>query len=207
MKLIDLSQTIENGMPVYPGDSSVKLTQTRVYAKDHYNNHSLETEMHVGTHVDGPMHMLDLKKYICDFDLENFCGKGCVIRTRNEILIKMKDSYLDKIRGKDIILFNTGMDSCYGSEEYYSKHPILDESFCEMLVNNKIKMVGFDMPSPDRFPFNIHKYLLSHNVLILENLTNLDKISDNDDFEVMAFPIKIKSDSCMVRVVARVIEK
>lgn len=204
MKLVDLSQTIENGMPVYPGDSSVSLTQTRKYSKDNYNNHSLVTEMHVGTHVDGPMHMLDVKKYICDIDLEQFCGKGCVIRVQNEKLIKIKNSYSNIIKGKDVVLIHTGMDSCYGSEEYYSNHPVLDISFCEMLVNNNIKMVGVDMPSPDSFPFNIHKYLLSNGVLILENLTNLDKINDDDQFEVMAFPIKIRSDSCMVRVVARV---
>ncbi len=205
MRLIDLSQTIENGMPVYPGDSSLKLVQTRAYSIDKYNNHSIETEMHIGTHLDGPMHMLDINKYLCDFGLEDFCGKGCIIRSQNESLIKLKKSHSDIVNGKEIVLLHTGMDKYYGLEDYYSKHPILDMSFCEMLIRNKIKMVGIDMPSPDRFPFDIHKYLLSHGVLILENLTNLDKINEEDNFEVMAFPMKIKSDSCMVRAIARVI--
>ncbi|QNU68507.1 cyclase family protein [Ruminiclostridium herbifermentans] len=205
MRLIDLSHTIENGMPVYPGDSGLKLVQTRIYSSDNYNNHSIETEMHVGTHLDGPMHMLDVNKYLCDFELENFCGKGCIIRSHNENLIKLKESHLDIVNGAEIVLLHTGMDKFYGLKEYYSKHPILDMSFCEMLVRNKIKILGIDMPSPDRFPFDVHKYLLSHGVLILENLTNLEKINDEDSFEVMAFPLKIKTDSCMVRAIARIL--
>ncbi len=204
MKLIDLSQNIESGMPVYPGDSDVKLLQTNVYIKDHYNNHHLEAGMHVGTHVDGPMHMTDVNKYVGDLSLDHFCGDGCIIHTRNEDIIKLKNEHLDIIKGKSIVLIHTGMDYCYGKENYYLKHPILDMSLCEVLVNNNIKMVGFDMPSPDRFPFSVHKYLLSNGVLILENLTNLEKIKEDDNFEVMAFPLKVKADSCMVRAVARV---
>ena len=204
MKLIDLSQNIEDGIPVYPGDSEVILTQTQVFSRDYYNNHRLETEMHVATHVDGPMHMTDVNKYICDLGLDSFCGQGCIIHAQNENIIKLKDEYLDIVKGKSIVLIHTGMDCYYGEEKYYSKHPVLDIPFCEMLVKNNVKMVGIDMPSPDRFPFEVHKYLLSHDVLILENLTNLDKINGDDNFEVMAFPLRIKSDSCMVRAVVRV---
>jgi kynurenine formamidase len=205
MRLIDLSQNIEGGIPVYPGDSEVLLNQTHLYSRDHYNNHRIETGMHVGTHIDGPMHMTDVNRYICDLELDSFWGQGCIIHVPNEAIIKLKDEYLDLIKGKSIVLIHTGMDCYYGKENYYSKHPVLDISFCEMLVKNKVKMVGLDMPSPDRFPFEIHKYLLKHNVLILENLTSLDKIKDDDNFEVLAFPLKIKSDSCMVRAVARVL--
>ncbi len=205
MRLIDLSHNIEVGMPVYPGDNEVILTQTQVYSRDQYNNHRLKTQMHIGTHVDGPMHMTDVNHYICDIDLENFCGKACIIHIQNEDIIKYKDEYIDIIKGKSIVLIHTGMDYCYGKEEYYTKHPVLDISFCELLVKNDVKMVGFDMPSPDRYPFQIHKYLLSHNILILENLTNIDKINSNDNIEVLAFPLKIKSDSCMVRAVARLL--
>jgi len=205
MKIIDLSQNIECGMPVYPGDCEVTLSQTHVYSRDQFNDHMLQTGMHVGTHVDGPMHMTDINKYICDLELESFCGQGCIIHAQNENIIKLKDEYLDIIKGKSIVLIYTGMNYCYGEEKYYSNHPVLDMSFCEILVKNNVKMVGVDMPSPDKFPFEIHKYLLSNDVLILENLTNLDKINVDDNFEVMAFPLKIKSDSCMVRAVVRVL--
>ena len=54
-RIIDLSQTIEDNMPVYPGDDPVSLKISRRLAADHYNDHRLTLSMHAGTHIDGPM--------------------------------------------------------------------------------------------------------------------------------------------------------
>jgi kynurenine formamidase len=205
MKLIDLSQKIENDMPVYPGDSSVTLNHSNIYERDKYNNHWLGTGMHAGTHVDGLMHMLDVSSYICDVDLNSFYGEGCIIHTQNQDVITYRSEYENIVRQKSIVLIHTGMDCCYGQATYYNEHAVLDISFCELLARKEVKMVGFDMPSPDRYPFEVHKYLLSHNIYILENLKNLDKINEYDKFEIMAFPLKIKADSCMVRAVAKIL--
>lgn len=63
-----------------------------------------------------------------------------------------------------------------------------------------------DLPSPDRSPFTAHRMFLNEGVLILENPTNLGALLDVEQFEVMAFPLKIKTDSSPLRVVARVIK-
>ncbi len=204
MTFIDLSQPIYKGMPVYPGDSAVLLDQSQIYSVDHYNNHRINTGMHIGTHIDGRMHLLDVREYIGNMPLEHFCGRGGIIHVENENIIKMKASYSDIIREKKVILFHTGMDKYYGSEKYYSGHPILDMSVCKVLAENNVGLIGVDMPSPDRFPFEIHKFLLQHNILIMENLTNLDQLTPEKDFEVFAFPLKIDADSSPLRVVARV---
>ena len=65
-------------------------------------------------------------------------------------------------------------------------------------------MVGFDFPSPDYHPFNIHQILLGNQILILENLTNLSELLPYREFELLAFPLKINADSSPVRVVARI---
>ncbi|ACL76216.1 cyclase family protein [Ruminiclostridium cellulolyticum] len=207
MYLIDLSHEIVENMPVYPGDDSVRLGQTHKYSKDHYNNHWLETGMHVGTHVDGAMHMTDVCEYICNYPLEKFYGSACVIHTYGKSVLEAESSHTEVLKDKSIVLVHTGMDRFYGQETYYKDHPVLGMSFCEMLVNHGIKLVGIDAPSPDRLPFEIHKYLLGNNILLLENLTNMDKIPAAVDFEVMAFPLKIRADSCMVRAVAKVMDK
>ncbi len=205
MKLIDLSHDIFNNMPVYPGDGSVRLCHTHEFSRDHYNNHWLGTGMHVGTHVDGVMHMTDVCEYICNYPLENFYGPACMIHTYGKSILEAESSHLEILKAKSIVLIHTGMDKFYGQETYYNDHPVLDMTFCEMLVKQGIKLVGIDAPSPDRLPFEIHKYLLGNGILLLENLTNLDKIPEAADFEVMAFPLKIKADSCMVRAVAKII--
>ncbi len=203
MKYIDLSQPIHTGMPVYPGDRAVILKHDKLYSKDHYNNHNLEAGMHAGTHIDGRMHLLDVDEYIGNMPPEYFCGRGGIIHSENESIISMKPGYPELIKGKNIILFHTGMDKYYGSEKYYNDHPVLDMSICKCLADNNIRLIGVDMPSPDRLPFEIHKFLLQNNILIMENLTNLDMISETDLFEIFAFPLRINADSSMVRAIAR----
>jgi kynurenine formamidase len=68
-------------------------------------------------------------------------------------------------------------------------------------------MVGMDMPSPDKYPFEIHKLLFDNGIYIIENLMNLDKLLGIKKFEVIALPLKIKADSSIARVVAKVISK
>ncbi len=205
MELIDLSHEIFNNMPVYPGDDPVRLCHTHEFSRDHYNNYWLETGMHVGTHVDGAMHMTDTHDYICNYPLEKFYGAACIIHTNGKNVLEAENSHLKILKAKDIVLVHTEMDKFYGQETYFKDHPVLSMTFCEMLVEYGIKLVGIDAPSPDRYPFEIHKYLLGKGILLVENLTNLDKIPVNADFEVMTFPLKMKADSCMVRAVAKIL--
>ncbi len=205
MKYIDLTQPIKKSMPVYPGDSAVSLEQDKFFEKDGYNNHRLATGMHMGTHIDGRMHMLNVSEYIGSLPIEHFCGLGCLIHTQDEKIIRMKSAYKDIIRDNEVVLFKTGMDRYYGEDKYYSDHPVLDMSVCEYLAESKVRLIGIDAPSPDHYPFTIHKALLQSNILIIENMTNLDKISSDDKFEVFSFPLRINADSSPVRAVARII--
>lgn len=41
-KLIDLSHSIENGMPVYPGDINTNLFQVKYLSENKYNDHRLD---------------------------------------------------------------------------------------------------------------------------------------------------------------------
>jgi len=119
-------------------------------------------------------------------------------------IINYEPQYANLIKEKDIVLLYTGFDKKYGDEAYYTSHPIIDMSFAEFLVREKIKMIGMDMPSPDRYPFQIHKYLFSNGLFILESLRNLSFLLSEKDIEVFAFPLRIKADASWVRAVARV---
>ena len=63
-------------------------------------------------------------------------------------------------------------------------------------------MIGFDMPSPDRFPFESHKMLLKNEIFILENLCNIEKLLNAKEFKIAAFPLKIEAEGSLVRAVA-----
>jgi kynurenine formamidase len=205
MKIIDLSHKIEDGMPIYPGDTRTNLVQIKYLNEDKYNNYKLDICMHSGTHIDSPMHLTPCKEYISELPLESFIGNGCVLDVRNQAIIKLKDEYNTLVKENSIVLLYTGFDAYYGTKEYYQNHPSIDIELCDFLVEKKIKMIGMDTPSPDRYPFKIHKLLFENNIYILENLTNLDQLLNIDRFEVIAFPLKINADSSITRAVARII--
>lgn len=204
MRLIDLSQKIEHNMPVYPGDSKTNLYQDKFLNKDKYNNHMLEINMHAGTHIDSPMHLTGSKKYVSELALDSFLADGCILNVKKQPVIKYKDEYESLVKENSIVLLYTGFDEYYGTKEYYENHPCVDMKFCEFLIGKRIKMLGIDAPSPDRYPFLIHKFLFENNIYILENLTNLNKLLDEKNFEVIAFPLKINADSSITRAVAKI---
>lgn len=203
-KLIDLSHPIDAQTPTYPGDSRVKLLKTKFFTKDGFTNFQLETGMHSGTHLDGPMHLTEQIKYISEIPLESFHGEGCILDVRGEPVIGMKDQYSSQIKEGSIVLFYTGWDQKYGSLEYFTGQPEIDPELAEFIISQKTKIIGMDLASPDRSPFKVHRMLLNEGVLILENLTNLAALLEAERFEVMAFPLKIKADSSLLRVVAKV---
>ena len=202
-KLIDLTHTIEDKLPVYPGDDETRVYQSKKLAIDKYNNHRLEISMHSGTHIDSPMHLTDRDEYISKLPLDKFIGEGCVLDVRNEALVKIKEEYREKVKENSIVLLCTGYDKKFGSYEYFNNSPIIDKEFAEFLIEKNIKILGLDSPSPDKYPFEIHNMLFDKDILIIENLKNIDQLLSVDKFEVIAFPLNIKADGSILRVVAR----
>jgi len=201
--LIDLSHDIITDMPVHPYDDPVKLYQDKFLDRDGYNNFKLEIGMHAGTHIDSPMHMTNIDSFINEISLEMFIGKGCLLDVRDESVIKYKEEYSSIVNENDIVILFTGYYEKYGTEEYYKEYPVVDKELADFFIDKRIKMLGMDLPSPDRYPFEIHKVLFNNDILIIENLTNLLQLLSIDNFEIIAFPLKIKAEASMARVVAR----
>lgn len=64
-----------------------------------------------------------------------------------------------------------------------------------------------DLPSPDMYPFNIHKILLNSGIFIGENLVNLDELESLKDFEIFIVPLNIRANGAMARIFARTLEE
>ena len=200
--LIDLSVTLNEKTPIYPGDPQTKISTGGILERDGYSDHYVCVGTHVGTHMDAPSHMLKDGKNLDTFPLEHFSGEGVYIKTGKEFdLERIKGT---SIREGSIVLFHTGMSDLYHTPEYFSTYPAIPEEIAQYLVAKKVRIVGVDMCSPDHSPFPIHKILLQNNTLIIENLTNLAALAGKK-FKVYAFPIKLPLDGAPVRVVAETI--
>lgn len=201
-KLIDLSLLLSNDTPVFPGDPKIAITQEFTVQKDGFSLHNYNFSGHCSTHIDAPAHFIEGGKRLSEIELEHYSGEGIVIPALNSDMIDIDILNNIKVSKNQIILFHTGWDKKITSQDYFSNHPVLSEKLTEKLVYLKVKMVGVDCPSPDREPYPIHKILLAHDILILENLCNLNKLPEK--FKIYAFPLKVKTDGIPVRVVAEI---
>ena len=202
--LIDLSYEIYSGMPVYPGDLEVELENDKKLSQDGYANHNLKMGMHAGTHLDLPAHMLNDQRQISDIDLTYLNGRAKLLNAVGEKVITVKDKYKNLIEKDDIIIIYTGFAEKYGTKEYYTEHPVISEELAELLINKEIKILGFDLPSPDRSPFKIHQKLFQDNIFILENLCNLDQLPEFKSFKFFLFPLKVRAEAAPCRAAAEV---
>ena len=202
MKYIDLTHTFDADMPVYPGDPIPELVQIADLHKEGYTDYQIKTGMHVGTHMDAPLHMLEGGKRLSDIGIEKFVGRGCLIDARGASMVSA--DFLEKsgARKDDVVIVMTGFSKKYREAEYYEKFPEIGEDFAGKAIELGVKIVGMDIPSPDRPPFKVHKLLLGKEILIIENLTNLESLVGIKDFEVFALPAKLHTEAAPVRVIA-----
>ncbi|MBN2879019.1 MAG: cyclase family protein [Clostridia bacterium] len=202
-EIIDLSQKLFDKMPVHPYDEEAIVIQNRFIENDKYSNTKISLGMHTGTHIDAPSHLILGGKGLESYQLSHFMGRACVINVSGKKEITLSEEDKNKIKKSEIVLFYTGYGDMFEQAEYYAEDaPVISIETAEYLVLQKIKIAGMDLPSPDRFPFVVHNILLSKDILIIENLTNLEKLLDMTEFLFMALPIKISAEASITRAIA-----
>ncbi|MDA1079844.1 MAG: cyclase family protein [bacterium] len=202
MKYIDLTHSFIDSMPAFPGDPQASLRAVANIKDSGYTDHELKSYMHVGTHMDAPLHMIADGKKMDEWPIEQFFGPGVVLDVRGKQRIDAP--VLDGVaieRGSILFLY-TGYGSLYQKKAYFDNQPTVSEDFAKRVVELGVKILGMDILGPDQPPFPTHKMLLGNGVLIIENLVNLEQLLDIPKFDVIALPMKLRADAAPVRVVA-----
>ncbi len=199
--LIDLSRPFSQDMPVFPGDPKPRFEKVSNFERHGFEDHQIFFGNHNGTHMDAPSHMVKGGKRLSDFPLETFTGKGLLIEALERKSLDIDLLKNITIEPGSIVFFRTGHDANFPDITYYREFPVATSALGEALVKANVKIAGFDTPSPDLGPFEFHRILLGHEILIIENLTNLGALSGKS-FTVTAFPLKADLDGSPVRVVA-----
>ncbi len=211
MKVIDLTHTIIENMPVFPGTEQPKLTTINTYDKNGFRETLLQITTHTGTHIDPPAHVYAGKATLNDLPPETFIGKALVINCRglkpgSSITLQHITAYGAKAASADFLLFNLGWDKYWGTETYLGDYPCLDGEALNFILSGSYKGIGFDVMGID--PINdekltLHKKLFANKQIVnIENLKNLDLCGD-ELFWFSCFPLKIaNSDGSPIRAVA-----
>jgi kynurenine formamidase len=211
MKVIDLTHTISENMPVYPGTEKPKLEVSNTYEKHGFKETLLTMLSHTGTHMDSPAHLFSHRSTLDSFSVDHFVGKGLVIDC-SDLLEgqRITMNYIERVKEKadkaEFILFYTGWDSRWGTNSYFGDYPYITEEVADYLINSRKKGVGLDVIGIDPIAdgnLAIHRRIFSEtDMVVIENLTSLGEIG-SELFTFCAFPIKFDdSDGAPVRAIA-----
>ncbi|MFO7810353.1 MAG: cyclase family protein, partial [Candidatus Delongbacteria bacterium] len=165
---------------------------------------------HTGTHIDAPCHIIKGTRSLSDFSLGKFAGPAIIIdcEGKEKISLELLQSREKDINEAEFVLFRSGWSRKWSEKDYFGKYPVLKPEAAEWLSCFKLKAVGFDYVSIDAMDepgMPNHKMFLSKEILIIENLTDLDKLPETK-FDFYAIPLKIENaDGSPVRAFAGLI--
>jgi len=202
MKVIDLTLTVSEKIPTFPGSPKPHFIEWETIPKDGYNLELLFLSTHTGTHIDAPFHFVKNGKKIHEIAPERLVNEAVLIRigkNSNRSISKTDIQNFEQKNGKiengSTVIFYTGWQKNLNKEFYFTENPGLSVSAAKYLVSKKINMVGIDSPSIDLgsdSKFSVHHVLAKNNILIVENLANLNKIKSNN-FHLITSPLKLKN--------------
>jgi kynurenine formamidase len=193
--IIDLSHTIDSGMPIYLGDPEVRLAASA--QDDPWRVLSLALGSHSGTHIDAARHYLREGRTIDDYPIGRFVVPGVVARVGGvadqEIGGAALTDALALAPPGGAVLLETDWDRHWGDQAML-RHPFLGVEACERLVAAGVTLVAtdaFSVDSSTQGTTHAHEILLGHDVLIVENLTNLAVLDAGQVLRCAFVPLKL----------------
>ncbi|MGI9547783.1 MAG: cyclase family protein [Flavobacteriaceae bacterium] len=215
MELIDLSQEIYTGMPVYKSLPEVKISVHSTHEeweglKDAKNAtpsvFKLEMGEHTGSHVDALSHMgIPYKDHTIDrMPLSNFYTTGICLdlsyKTAGE-LIDTEELIAAALRAKTKIV--SGMTVLLYTDHYrrayntakWPNGPGITAAAARWLGEQKIAAFGVETMSPGipgKSNKEVHRICGELSFTHYENLINLHLLINRGQFRFIGFPLKIR---------------
>ena len=193
LEIIDISVAIYEEMITYEGDPKTVTQKVKNLPEDGVTVSQITMGLHSGTHVDSPAHYFEDGKTIDNLNLNSFIGEAKVYDfTYINESIKQSDLEKIDIRNSEILLFKTKNSDLYKKYSFSKNFVYLDESGADYLIEKKIKAVGIDYLSIEKFESDtnyVHKRLLSNKIPIIEGL-NLIHVKPGN-YTLFCLPLKV----------------
>ncbi len=202
MKIIDISMKITPDMMVYKNKEDKKpvIKRTSTHEKDRMQETQLTINMHTGTHMDAPLHMIAGGKTIESTDLSSLIAP-CRVLDLMSVSDHISEADLKEkaINAGEFILLKTknSHDDTFNFDFIY-----LDKSGAEYLKEKGIIGVGTDALGIERSQPNhdTHQVLLGNDIPIIEGL-RLKDVSEGL-YTLVALPIDLPAaDAALMRAV------
>lgn len=192
MRLYDVSMPIHEDMPVYNNNADKKPQMT--IERDFKDGKGvretrLSINLHTGTHMDAPLHMIYGGSTTIEFKPEDIILKAKVVD-----LSHVEDSITDEelkhidINSGDFLLFKTRNSF---REGFDTNFVFVEKSAAKYLAEKKVKGIGIDALGIERSQAGhpSHVTLMQNGCLILEGL-RLKEVPPRE-YVLLAAPVKI----------------
>ncbi|MEZ5963916.1 MAG: cyclase family protein [Planctomycetota bacterium] len=211
MALYDISEPIEPGTAVFPGDTAFSAEWiARLERGDSCNVSTMRMSVHCGTHADSPSHFVAGGADIASVPLDVYLGRCRVldVTARGEPPLVDPASLTGRLEGVERVLLRTSRR--HDHRRFDPAFTALGPDAARVLIAAGVRLVGLDTPSMDHATSKdlpTHHLLARHGVALLENL-DLGRVpvdpERGTDYELVALPLKIVgSDSGPVRAILR----
>ena len=221
-KLLYLSYILDLDTPTYGNRNQFSCEKKSDISKgDVANDSSINTTVHIGTHIDMPYHFFEEGQTIEDFDIDYFRFKNILfidmipddIIVNNDLIQRLemsehKDNY-------DMLIIKTGICDRRHLDKFwetnYGFHPDIAYYLKDKFPN--IKVIGFDSVSVSSFSNRLlgresHKAFLDpqNPILLLEDMDLTSLHTDSEIITLDIAPLRIaKCDGLPCTIIAEIV--
>lgn len=204
---IDISQVLNEKIPVWPGDTPFHYNVSwSITESGSVNVGEINMSTHTGTHIDAPFHFDDDGKKVIELDLNLYIGNATIVNVPNLDSIGIKDLENMPLKGVKRLLLKTG--AWRDRSVFPESIPHIEPELAAYLAEQGVQLLGLDLPSVDPIDSKellAHHELNRHGIHILEGLV-LDGIEPGE-YDLAALPLPLaQADGSPVRAVIRKIE-
>lgn len=193
--MIDISTPVDGDLPVWPGSKGPSFTVAQSIAEGSDANVTrMDADVHLGTHVDAPLHFVADGASLEALGLEPLVGPAFVADARQaERLGRAELDALAVPAGTTRLLLRTS-----NSDRRRLRRPEFDEDAVALtaegsqwVVDRQIVLIGIDYLSIQRFDEGpeTHQILLRAGVAILQGLALEDAPAGRHD--LLCLPIRL----------------
>ncbi len=213
IRLVDLSQEIYQGMPVFPLHQPTHIWQNISHEESlkkigfEFATNNILINEHGGTHTDATYEFDPNGKYINDMPLEYYYGPAVCLDVSHvspdgyitprdlELALQKSQQVLEK---GDIVLLYTGhYNRKFGTDEWLTRYTGLNYEGAKWLAEKGVVNIGIDSPSVDNPKddrYSGHLVCREYGISNTENLINLDQVAGMR-FLYFGLPLKIRKGS------------
>jgi arylformamidase len=205
MKVYDISLTLRQRMPVYPGEPTPVIEPLKQMERGDFCNVSrLTIATHTGTHIDAPLHFLPGATSVDRLPVDVLVGPALVVQMAVAQEITAADLEAAAIPpGTERLLFKTRNSRLLDDDDFRRDFVYLTLDAARWLVERGVRLVAIDYLSVEQMdaqPNIVHQTLLRAGVIIVEGV-DLREVAPGP-YLLACLPLKIDgADGSPVRAV------